>query len=441
MVSHLEKQGWRTLEADDGESGLELAKKHRPEAIVCDLLLHRTNGFHTCVALRKDLGLLTSSIVAISGRTYASNRQLALESGADEFLSKPFQMSELCNVLDRLRDETTEGSPLAPSENDPARVTFWGVRGSIPVPGPATAIHGGNTSCVELRADGELIVLDCGTGAHPLGAKLIEEFKDRPLALTILITHTHWDHIQGFPFFKPAYEAKNRIEILGYDTASAGLPRVLAGQMESPYFPIDLKELPANISVRQLKDLNFQVGDIGVQAAFMNHPGICMGYRFQTKSGSFAFIPDNEPFAFTAPDATTHPSLAPEALAYARTEENHLLEFVRDVDLLIMDAQYDADEYPHHVGWGHGCVDEAVRTALQGNVKRLMLFHHDPSHDDDKLASMTAHARRMVAASKSSLIVDAATEGTELLLCRDEENGARRHRVPQTATPLGSPPG
>src|SRR5205814_429419 len=151
-------------------------------------------------------------------------------------------------------------------------VKFWGVRGSIPTPGQTTVFFGGNTSCVEVRADGEIIILDAGSGIRPLGEALAAEFGGQPIELTLLITHTHWDHIQGFPFFMPAYEARNRVHILGYEGARAGLAATLAGQMESPYFPIALKQMPGNIVIEELKDMTFNVGKIRVDACFSNHP-------------------------------------------------------------------------------------------------------------------------------------------------------------------------
>src|SRR5438094_2099119 len=159
-------------------------------------------------------------------------------------------------------------------EKPSCRVKFWGVRGSVPTPGPSTVYYGGNTSCVEVRADGELIVLDAGTGIRLLGLALAKEFGEKPIDLTLLLSHTHWDHIQGFPFFGPAYNAKNKVHIMGYEGAMTGLGTTLAGQMESSYFPIALQEMPGNIIIEQQNNLEFNVGKVRVKAWAMNHPGI-----------------------------------------------------------------------------------------------------------------------------------------------------------------------
>src|SRR5581483_7320541 len=283
------------------------------------------------------------------------------------------------------------------------RVKFWGVRGSVPVPGPTTVHYGGNTSCLEVRADGELIILDAGTGIRPLGNALSDEFAGKPLELTLLITHTHWDHIQGFPFFHPAYEAKNKVHIIGYEGAKIGLGTTLAGMMESPYFPIALKEMPGNILIEELKDFEFSSGKVRVQAMVVNHPGVAVGYRLFTSGGSIVYIPDNEPFSY-------------DRVADCDTKNRKLIDFIRDADLLVIDSQYDNAEYDAHIGWGHGCLDDTVRIAVTANVKRLFLFHHDPNHDDARVTQMLEHARKIAAKLGGNTIVEAAREGAEIAL-------------------------
>ena len=282
----------------------------------------------------------------------------------------------------------------------PAWLKFWGVRGSIPTPGPTTVQYGGNTSCVEVRADGQIIILDAGTGLRLLGSALVAEFDTRPLDLTLLLTHTHWDHIQGLPFFLPVYKPQNHLHILGYEGARHGLEAVLASQMESPFFPIGLREVPANVRIEELKEMNFDVGPVRVQACFANHPGKCFGYRLFTSAGSIAFFPDNE--------------LNPQDAS----ESRKLINFLRGTDVLIMDTQFDTEEYQRHTGWGHGCLDDVVALALDAEAKKLFLFHHDPNHDDAKISQMLAHARKLVAARKGKLHVEAAREGVTVELAR-----------------------
>jgi len=414
IAALLEQNGWNVLEAQDGEAGINLARLHKPNVVVCDLLMPRCNGYQVCRAIRAAPDLRETKIIMISGRGYATDKMNALEAGADEYLVKPIDPHDLRGALRRLtaEDFPTEIRPrVTPSGgHGPARVKFWGVRGSIASPGPDTVFYGGNTSCVEVRADGEIIVLDAGTGIRLLGLSLAQEFNGHPLNLTLLLTHTHWDHIQGFPFFVPAYNPKNTVRILGYEGARQGLAATLGTQMESPYFPVGMKELPGNITIEELRDMEFTVGKVQVQAKFVNHPGICVGYRLNTSGGSVVFIPDNEPFhrMHSRPGAADA-----KALEFADQQDEKLVEFIRDADVLIIDSQYDRAEYESHTGWGHGCVDDVAALAVRAGVKQLFLFHHDPTHNDERISRMLAHARQIAGGGTH---VEAAREGLEVVL-------------------------
>ena len=215
--------------------GLTLALEHEPELILCDLLMPRANGFQVCRNLRHSLQ--RTKIIIISGRDYGVDRTSAIEAGADEYLVKPILWEHLHEVIERVMPNGGKAAiltgPLPEFTPPSTRLKFWGVRGSIPVPGSSTVGYGGNTSCIEVRADGEIIILDAGSGMWSLGIALEEEFKASPIKLTILISHTHWDHIQGLPFFLPAYNSKNSLRVLGYEGAREGLATILANQMET----------------------------------------------------------------------------------------------------------------------------------------------------------------------------------------------------------------
>lgn len=429
LAHHLRQDGWHVLEAEDGETGIRLALDHRPQLVICDLLMPRCNGFQVCRAVRQHLQ--PTRIIVTSARDYPIDRLNAEEAGANHYLIKPFQWEELRGLIGDVAEPPplplrgVRSAPAAAGGDGDATATpppvatirFWGVRGSIPTPGADTVYYGGNTSCVEVRADGEILVLDAGTGLRPLGQALAAEFHDRPLRATLLISHTHWDHIQGLPFFAPAYNPKNRLRVLGYEGSREGLAAVLSGQMESPYFPINLKQMPGNILIEELRDMEFAVGPVRVRAKFVNHPGVCVGYRLETSAGSIAYLPDNEPVhrqrqqqPLGSPDDTAF------ALEFAKNEDAKLIEFIRDADVLIIDSQYDCDEYSTHVGWGHGCVDDVVSLALAAGVRQLFLFHHDPTHTDAKIREMAAHARDLAAAAGKRLNVNAAREGLSFVL-------------------------
>jgi phosphoribosyl 1,2-cyclic phosphodiesterase len=276
------------------------------------------------------------------------------------------------------------------------QIRFWGVRGSIPTPGIGTVRYGGNTSCIEIRNGADIIILDAGTGLRKLGQALLAEFKKKPLNLTLLLSHTHWDHIQGLPFFAPIYDSRCRLRILGCEGSRKSLVTALTGQMESNYFPVPFSKLPSNIEIEELRDFNFEIGTLLVRAQRANHPGVTVGYRLFSPDGIVCFFPDVEPCADGA--------------------DAEMIDFIRDADVLILDSQYDRAEYKQHIGWGHGCVDESVALALKAGVKKLVLFHHDPNHDDKKIDAFVKHARNLVAKKKGKLKVEAAREGMMIQL-------------------------
>ncbi len=279
----------------------------------------------------------------------------------------------------------------APVDPEAVWLKFWGVRGSIPTPGQGTVRFGGNTSCVELRAGGEHIILDAGSGIRPLGLSLMAEGRD--LDITLLLTHTHWDHIQGFPFFVPAYQARHRIRILGYEGSMHDLQATMEGQMENPYFPVTLAQMPGNIVIQELKAADFQVGSLSVRSCRTKHPGMTVGYRIETTGGVICYVPDHE----------SAPGESAGAVA----------DLIAGADILILDSQYTAEEYPSKKGWGHGCLDDVVRVAMEAGVKRLFLFHHDPAHDDSFMERMLARARTIAG---TAMAVDAAMEGESVVL-------------------------
>jgi phosphoribosyl 1,2-cyclic phosphodiesterase/DNA-binding response OmpR family regulator len=281
------------------------------------------------------------------------------------------------------------------------RVQFWGTRGSIAKPGPSTARYGGNTSCVEVRsAKGTLIVIDCGTGVHPLGQKLISAGV-KGMRGHILISHTHWDHIQGLPFFAPLFVPGNEWNIYGPKGLSQSLREALAGQMQYTHFPITLDQFGATIHYHDLVEGSLDIEDFKIFTHYLNHPALTLGYRLEADGAVVVYSCDHEPHSRTL--ATGQGEITGQDERYAL--------FIKGADLLIHDAQYTAQEYPAKIGWGHSSVEYAVRIGHHAGVKRLALTHHDPLKDDEAIDRVVENIRVRLSDHPSSLEVFAAAEG------------------------------
>ncbi len=257
------------------------------------------------------------------------------------------------------------------------KVRFWGVRGSIATPGPETAKVGGNTSCVELECGDERIVLDAGTGLRGLGDELARRGDAR---VSLLLSHLHWDHIQGLPFFVPLYLPNSELAVYGPGFGEGGLAGALGRQMSAPGFPVELTDVPARLSLRELRHgSRFALGGVAITSARLNHPGGVLGYRIEFGGRSLVYATDTEHYD------CVDPALA--ALS-------------RGADLLIYDAQYTPEEYrgvagPAKVGWGHSTFEAGIALARQAGVENLVLFHHDPRRSDDALLALERRAQAL----------------------------------------------
>jgi len=271
--------------------------------------------------------------------------------------------------------------------------------------------YGGNTPCVTIERGRDLLILDAGTGIRPLGVALQAGARGKPLDLKMLITHTHWDHIQGFPFFVPAFVPGNRLEIHGPPSLDKPLEKVLKGQMDPEYFPVALGDMAANIEVNEVREPNFQAGVFSVQATYVNHPGVTMAYRVTVGDQSVVYATDTEPYRRRLPGAEGEDSVATE---YANGRDGMLIDFVRGADLYIADSQYTPDDYRMKRGWGHTCYPDVVEVALAAKAKRVALFSHDPMHDDDAIDKKVAHCKEL--AEGQDLEVIPAIEGEAIEL-------------------------
>jgi len=285
-------------------------------------------------------------------------------------------------------------------------VRFWGTRGSLAKAGPSTLRYGGNTSCVEVRsASGTLVVIDCGTGAHGLGQALVAD-PSQPLRGHLLISHTHWDHIQGIPFFAPLVVPGHKWDIYAPRGLSQSLRDTLAGQMQYTYSPVTIEALGATIAYHDLVEGLFVVGDITVRSRYLNHPALTLGYRLETDGVSIVYACDHEPFS-------RQPSTGQVEIG---EQDRRHADFLRGADLVIHDAQYTATEYANKIGWGHSTAEYAVEVCTAVGVKQLALTHHDPLRDDASLDQIVSAMRAKLKSANQPLHVFSAAEGQTIEL-------------------------
>ena len=252
------------------------------------------------------------------------------------------------------------------------QVRFWGVRGSLASPGKGTLKTGGNTSCVEVRAGGETVIFDLGTGLRALGVELM---KNGPVRASLFLSHYHWDHIAGLPFFAPAYDPKSELVIHGATRRGRDVRQILSGQMIEPYFPVDLGALNARLHFVTLQDGGLaHLGDATVRAAELNHPGGALGFRLEHGGRSMVYATDFE---------------------HGTAADERLVELSRGADLMVFDSQYTPAEYDAKRGWGHSTYEVGARLARKAGVKKLALYHHSPERDDKGIEKLVTAAKKL----------------------------------------------
>ena len=285
-------------------------------------------------------------------------------------------------------------------EVEQLEIKFWGTRGSIPSPGKNTVKYGGNTTCVELILnDNTLVIFDAGTGIKNLGQKIIKN--GNPKKMRIFFTHSHWDHIQGFPLFTPAYYDDMEIQIYACEPIANYLKDILTQQMDSRFFPVKFDELKAKIIFKKITKKNFQLNDATVSYIKNNHPGTAFGFKVMEADKKIVFITDNELYA-NGGNSVTH--------------WYEFVDFCKDADLLIHDAHYLPDEMIETAGWGHSSYQQALNLGIEANVKHLIFFHHEPDRTDDQIESILKDYQTKLKKIKLPMKLDAAIEGSKYIV-------------------------
>ncbi len=359
--------------------------ERRPDCIILGSADSDAKGLQFLSRLRSAGELDSAKIVTAFADLSDQTLHKARTAGADGYITRSAQGDTLIRYLSEIIEELIS-------------FTFWGVHGTLPVPGRKTARYGGNTPCVSLSLPGNtLFVFDAGTGIKELSNYLVSE--NRPLThAAILISHAHWDHIHGLPFFGPLYARGNSLDIFGPPNGSMSLRELIAGQMNGVYFPINIKEFNAKVSFLDLGEEQFNISGATVQTIFLNHPGRCLGYRLDWGEISFCYMTDHELYP-------------PSSSLYDEGYVRKLESFIADSDILITDAAYLDKEYEGKMGWGHSSVSRATELADRAGVKKVFLFHHDLDQTDDDIDTKLETARAVLEERGSSTVCIAPKEG------------------------------
>jgi CheY-like chemotaxis protein len=416
MMRLLERAGYETRLARDGEACLEEVEAFKPDLLILDLMMPRLHGIEVMRRLRADAATVDLGVVVCSAKSFKTEQATAASLGAYAFLPKPHEPNELLGVVAAFFAGTeppaTMSHPGGTSRDEAyqpgmetarGRMALWGTRGSIPTPGAAFMRHGGNTSCMLVEHGDDLVIFDAGSGIRELGLELL---KGGPRRIHLFITHTHWDHIQGFPFFLPAFVPGFEVVVYGAEGFGKSLEGVFRGQLDQDYFPVQMDDMNASIEFRHLTPDPVTVGGITVTWAYAQHPGATVGYRIDVAGTTLSWFPDDE-FLFGYLGSPEDISLDDPIVAPYRKA----IDFLTGVDILVHEAQYTNDEYPDKVGWGHSSVSNACLLAKLAKVKRWIVTHHDPMHDDRFLETKLNLTKQQLARLGHSIPVTHGYDG------------------------------
>jgi len=423
MRQALEKSGYQVEVAADGKACLEQALLTAPDLVMLDIMMPKLHGIDVLKALRADPRTRDIGVMVCSAKDFKTERDEAARLGVHEFLIKPIASSILVEKVEvyfgrrNSSGSAPESSP-PPDKSGPTpyhtsldasrpHFTLWGARGSTPTVGARFQRHGGNTSCMSITLGERIFIFDAGSGIRDLGLQLLQG-KTREVHL--FITHPHWDHIQGFPFFAPAYVPGFDITVYGAKGFGKDLESLFRGQLDRDYFPVQLEDMKSNLKFRHMPEAAIEIGDARITWEFAQHPGATIGYKIAVPRRKIAWVPDNEFLqGYLGP-----PNLQRDHPLVSSYEK--MITFLSDVDLVIHEAQYLPQEYATKISWGHSSMANASLLMKLAKVRRWVITHHDPGHDDVFLETKLNLTRQVLEEIGHPMLVSHGYDGmTEYL--------------------------
>ncbi|NQU03108.1 MAG: response regulator [Syntrophaceae bacterium] len=386
----LTKEGFLVRTLQDSSLAIDEIMDFQPHVVLLDIMMPKMDGFTLLGEIKGREELSSIKTIVVTAKKFEFDYKRSFEEGADAYIVKPISNSLLVEEIDRALKDTM-------------KITFWGTRGTIPKPGKDTLRFGGNTPCVSVEMTKDRVfIFDAGTGIINLGSYLLS-LKKR-LKMNLFITHPHWDHIHGFPYFKILFLQGNELAVYGSPHGGITTREIISGQMDNISFPITIKEFASRIYFNDITEGEYEIEGLAVKTISLNHPGVTLGYRLTNSSGkSMAYITDNE----LVPD-----DIEQQDFFYRQ----RLVGFLKGVDVLIHDASYFDDEYKSRVRWGHSPITEVLRLAEESEAKSLYLFHHEPDYDDDKVAEMERIGQEYFQKRDLNIQCFAAAEGESISL-------------------------
>jgi CheY-like chemotaxis protein len=390
MIKLLEAEGHTARHISSGHTAINELPTIKPDCVILDLMMPEVDGFTTLQELKREKSLDNTSFIVVSAKAYDFDRKQALRLGADGFMTKPINPSRFVERLERVL-------------GDHMSVSFWGCRGTLPVPGEQSLKYGGNTSCVSIEfPNDQLFIFDAGSGIKKLSDFLLAQQRPK-IEGKIFISHPHWDHINALPFFAPLYIQGNEFEILGAKHGDLTMREIVSAQMDGVYFPITLNEFAARIYFHDLYEENLKVGSVDVSTMLLSHPGVCLGYKVNYKGRTFCYITDNELYY-------------EDNIHFNPHYEKRLTDFIHGCDALVIDTSFTDEEYQNKIGWGHSCVSRVVDIAHKGEVKNLYLFHHEPNQTDGDIDAKFLTAQDLLKELGSDTVCHCPKEGDTLMI-------------------------